>query len=86
MDKILIHEVGLRDGLQAEKVTVPWKKKIRWIEGLFTSGIDLIQLGSLSTLKSAQMADTDELFTHLNAAGGSQRASSFRLWCSTKRP
>ena len=67
MDKILIHEVGPRDGLQAEKVGVPLEEKIRWIEGLLTSGIDIIQLGSfVNPEKVPQMADTDELFAYFN--------------------
>ena len=65
MDKIIIHEVGLRDGLQAEKLTVPSEEKIRWIEGLFTSGIQIIQIGSfVLPEKVPQMADTDALFNH----------------------
>jgi len=65
MDKIVIHEVGLRDGLQVEKTTVPLEEKIRWIEGIFTSGIDIIQLGSfVNPEKVPQMADTDALFRH----------------------
>jgi len=70
MDKIYIHEVGPRDGLQAEKVTVPLEEKIRWIEGLFASGIDIIQLGSfVNPEKVPQMADTDALFRHFFEAG-----------------
>jgi hydroxymethylglutaryl-CoA lyase len=65
MEKITIHEVGLRDGLQAEKLTVPSEEKIRWIEALFTSGIQFIQIGSfVHPEKVPQMADTDALFTH----------------------
>ncbi len=60
MNKILIHEVGLRDGLQAEKSSVPLDEKIRWIELARTSGIDIIQLGSfVNPEKMPQMADTD---------------------------
>ncbi len=65
MSDIFIHEVGPRDGLQAEKITVPLEEKIRWIEELFTSGVDIIQLGSfVNPEKVPQMADTDELFRH----------------------
>ena len=65
MQNIFIHEVGPRDGLQVEKVTVPLEQKIRWIEGLFASGIDIIQLGSfVNPEKVPQMADTDMLFHH----------------------
>jgi len=60
---IFIHEVGPRDGLQVEKMTVPLEEKIHWIEGLFASGIDVIQLGSfVHPEKVPQMADTDALF------------------------
>jgi len=67
MNKIIIHEVGPRDGLQAEKTTVPLTEKMRWIEGVCTSGIDIIQLGSfVNPEKVPQMADTDALFQHFN--------------------
>ena len=60
---IIIHEVGLRDGLQVEKKTVPFEEKMHWIEGLFASGVDIIQLGSfVNPEKVPQMADTDTLF------------------------
>ena len=65
MRQIFIHEVGPRDGLQVEGITVPLEDKIRWIEGLFASGIDLIQLGSfVHPEKVPQMADTDALFRY----------------------
>jgi hydroxymethylglutaryl-CoA lyase len=68
MDKVIIHEVGLRDGLQAEKLTVPSEQKIRWIEGLFASGVEIIQIGSfVHPEKVPQMADTDALFTQFSA-------------------
>jgi hydroxymethylglutaryl-CoA lyase len=67
---IIIHEVGPRDGLQVEKTTVPIEEKIRWIDGLLESGIDIIQLGSfVNPAKVPQMADTDMLFTHYSAGG-----------------
>lgn len=64
-DKITIHEVGMRDGLQMEKQTVPLQKKIEWIERLIQSGVDIIQVGSFVRAdKVPQMADTDSLFKH----------------------
>jgi len=63
MEKIVIHEVGLRDGLQVEKVVAPLEEKARWVAGLFASGIDIIQLGSfVHPEKVPQMADSDALF------------------------
>jgi hydroxymethylglutaryl-CoA lyase len=63
MDKIIIHEVGPRDGLQIEEQIVPTEQKIKWIEGLISSGVDIIQLGSfVNPKRMPQMADTEELF------------------------
>jgi hydroxymethylglutaryl-CoA lyase len=65
MEKIIIHEVGPRDGLQIEEQTVPLEQKIKWIEGLLSSGIDIIQLGSFVNPKRVpQMAGTEELFKY----------------------
>ncbi|MBI2264949.1 MAG: hydroxymethylglutaryl-CoA lyase [Armatimonadetes bacterium] len=67
MQEIVIHEVGLRDGLQIEKQTVPTEQKIAWVNGLVRSGLDIIQLGSfVHPAKVPQMADTDQLFHHFN--------------------
>lgn len=60
---ITLHEVGPRDGLQAETKVVPTETKIRWIERLAASGIDIIQVGSfVHPEKVPQMADTDRVF------------------------
>jgi len=65
MDTIVIHEVGPRDGLQIEEQIVPLAQKLKWIEGLISSGIDIIQLGSFVNPKRVpQMADTEELFKY----------------------
>jgi hydroxymethylglutaryl-CoA lyase len=62
MKEIFIHEVGLRDGLQMEKETVPLERKFGWLEKLIQAGIDIIQAGSfVHPVKVPQMADTDEL-------------------------
>ncbi len=68
--KILLHEVGLRDGLQMEKQVVPFEQKVRWAEALLAAGVDIIQLGSFMRAdKVPQMADTDALFKHFSAPG-----------------
>ncbi len=65
MNKIFIHDVGLRDGLQGEKEIVPTEVKIRWVEGLFASGVEFIQIGSfVHPEKVPQMADTDAVFAY----------------------
>ena len=67
MNKIIIHEVGLRDGLQMEEQVVPMEQKLKWIHAIMESGVDIIQVGSfVHPEKVPQMADTDELFTALS--------------------
>jgi len=70
MSRIVVHEVGLRDGLQMEKQVVPTAQKIAWAEALVSSGVDVVQLGSfVHREKVPQMADTDRLFAHFSAPG-----------------
>ncbi|MGA2624348.1 MAG: hydroxymethylglutaryl-CoA lyase [Bacteroidota bacterium] len=64
-EKIILHEVGLRDGLQMEKTMVPMDRKIDWLEGLIDAGVDIVQVGSfVHPEKVPQMADTDKLFSY----------------------
>jgi hydroxymethylglutaryl-CoA lyase len=72
MKRIVIHEVGPRDGLQMEKQVVPIEKKEAWIRGLMAAGVDIVQVGSfVHPEKVPQMADTDELFRRLTAGKAS---------------
>ncbi len=65
MPEIILHEVGMRDGLQVEQLTVPTERKLAWIEQLVESGVDVIQVGSFVNPKVVpQMADTDALVKH----------------------
>jgi hydroxymethylglutaryl-CoA lyase len=65
MKSTKIHEVGPRDGLQAETTIVPLDIRIQWIQGLMNSGIDIVQLGSFVNPKRVpQMAETEALFRH----------------------
>jgi hydroxymethylglutaryl-CoA lyase len=66
--RLVLHEVGPRDGLQVEKRTVPTETKLEWIGGLLAAGVDVVQAGSfVHPDKVPQMADTDELFRRLAA-------------------
>jgi hydroxymethylglutaryl-CoA lyase len=70
MTGILVHEVGLRDGLQMEPRTVPTEQKLRWLRMLMGSGVDIVQVGSfVHPVKVPQMADTDRLFAAIAEAG-----------------
>jgi hydroxymethylglutaryl-CoA lyase len=67
MTELVLHEVGMRDGLQIEEATVPTEQKIKWIQALVASGVDIVQVGSfVRQQKVPQMADTDALFTYFN--------------------
>lgn len=77
MNDIVIHEVGLRDGLQMEQQAVPFDQKVQWAESLLQSGIDVLQLGSfVNPQKVPQMADTDRLFSHFSASGSKPARST----------
>ena len=66
MTKIVIHEVGPRDGLQMEHEVVPIETKEDWIRRTMESGVDIVQVGSfVHPVKVPQMADTDELIRRL---------------------
>jgi hydroxymethylglutaryl-CoA lyase len=68
-ERIVIHEVGLRDGLQIEEQAVPTERKLDWIARLAGAGLRMIQIGSfVNPQKVPQMADTDELFRRLASA------------------
>jgi hydroxymethylglutaryl-CoA lyase len=72
MARIVIHEVGPRDGLQMEKQVVPLEVKEDWIRRVMDAGVDIVQVGSfVHPEKVPQMADTDELFRRLTAGKSS---------------
>lgn len=61
-DKILISEVGPRDGLQNCKGIMPTGVKKRWIQGLYDAGVREIEVGSFVPPKLfPQLADTAEI-------------------------
>ena len=67
MSQIILHDVGLRDGLQIEKTVVPTEQKIAWVRALADAGVDVIQVGSfVHKEKMPQMADTDDVFAHFS--------------------
>ncbi|MBQ7561403.1 MAG: hydroxymethylglutaryl-CoA lyase [Synergistaceae bacterium] len=62
-EKISICEVGLRDGLQNEKVILSTDQKLEILRGFIDAGFPVIEVGSfMHPKKVPQMADTDELF------------------------
>lgn len=74
MTQIVLHEIGMRDGLQIEKRVVPTAEKLVWLEQLIASNVDIIQVGSfVHPDKVPQMADTDVLLRHLTQASSRPR-------------
>ena len=44
--KVLVSEVGPRDGLQSIKTVMPTSAKLRWITALAAAGLREIEVGS----------------------------------------
>ena len=60
---VLVSEVGPRDGLQNEKVTVPAEVKVDFITALADAGLRVIEAGAFVSPKWVpQMADTAEVY------------------------
>src|SRR5438270_6443828 len=66
VDSVKIVEVGPRDGLQNEKVTIPTEAKIDYITALGDAGLGVIEAGAFVSPKWVpQMADTAEVFRNI---------------------
>jgi len=64
-DKVLISEVGPRDGLQSVAAIMPTETKLAWIDALYDSGIREIEVGSYVPPKLLpQMADVSVVVRH----------------------
>lgn len=63
--KVLISEVGPRDGLQSIKSVMPTAAKLKWISALAAAGLREIEVGSFVPPKLLpQMADIREVVAH----------------------
>src|SRR5918912_193828 len=66
IDSVKVVEVGPRDGLQNEKVTVPADAKIAFITALGDAGLRTIEAGAFVSPKWVpQMADTAEVYRNI---------------------
>src|SRR5437588_1183780 len=66
VDSAKIVEVGPRDGLQNEKVTVPADAKVAYITALADTGLVVIEAGAFVSPKWVpQMADTAEVYREI---------------------
>jgi hydroxymethylglutaryl-CoA lyase len=66
VDSVKIVEVGPRDGLQNEKVTIPTQAKIDYITALGDAGLRVIEAGAFVSPKWVpQMADTADVYREI---------------------
>src|SRR6266446_6758283 len=66
VDSVKVVEVGPRDGLQNEKVTIPTDAKIAYITALADAGLRVIEAGAFVSPKWVpQMADTAEVYRNI---------------------
>ena len=66
VDSVTIVEVGPRDGLQNEKVTIPTAAKVAYITALSDAGLRVIEAGAFVSPKWVpQMADTAEVYAEI---------------------
>jgi hydroxymethylglutaryl-CoA lyase len=66
VDTVKIVEVGPRDGLQNEKVTIPTQVKVDYITALGDAGLRVIEAGAFVSPKWVpQMADSAEVFRNI---------------------
>lgn len=79
--KINIFEVGPRDGLQNEKVTLSLDEKFTYIRKLAEAGLQDIEVGAFVRAdKIPQMADTDLLLQRLHRFFA-RKSGKPNLWC-----
>lgn len=69
--KVIIKEVGPRDGLQNEKNFIETKYKIEWINSLSQTGLDYIEVSSFVHPKwIPQLADSEEVLKSIKREKG----------------
>lgn len=65
-EKITLCEVGLRDGLQNEKICLSAEQKLELLSDIADAGFKVIEVGSfVHPIKMPTMANTDEVFAAL---------------------
>src|SRR5579859_7781609 len=66
VESVKVVEVGARDGLQNEKVTIPTDVKVAFITALADAGLRVIEAGAFVSPKWVpQMADTAEVYREI---------------------
>lgn len=71
VEAVKIVEVGPRDGLQNEKVTIPTNAKVAFVEALVDAGLTTVETGALvHPTWVPQMADSAEVFSQVTKKEG----------------
>ena len=74
MTRVVLNEVGLRDGLQAQAKHLTVAERCELLDALVTSGLESIEIGSFVSPKAVpQMASTDEVLAYALAQHPSAR-------------
>ena len=69
--RVVLREVGLRDGLQSIRRVLPTDQKKQWIDGAFAAGLREIEVGSFVPPRLLpQLSDTAELVRHARTLPG----------------
>ena len=69
--RVVIREVGLRDGLQSIATVLPTARKIEWIDAAYAAGQREIEVGSFVPARLLpQLADTAEVLAHAKTLPG----------------
>lgn len=69
--RVVVREVGLRDGLQSIQQLMPTERKIEWISDAYAAGQREIEVGSFVPARLLpQLADTSELVAHAKTLPG----------------
>ena len=64
-ERVVVTEVGMRDGLQSISRTMPTEFKRRWIDAAYAAGVRHMEVASFVPPKLLpQMADADEVIAH----------------------
>ena len=75
-DKVALHEVAPRDGLQIEQVFVPTERKIAWIDALSETGVAKIEATSFVSPKHVPaLADGEEVLRAIKRRPGVRYAA-----------
>jgi isopropylmalate/homocitrate/citramalate synthase len=70
-ERVTVYEVGPRDGLQNEAVTLPVAVRAEFVDRLTDAGLPAIEVGSFVSPKAIpQLADTEAIYRLIHPASG----------------